>query len=484
MKPVNSETNGTRRGMTALVMLLCLAVSGCMLGPDFTRPDPVVPDTWVDAATGPDAEESTLSDWWIVFHDDTLTSLVEEALRSNLDLQIATARIRQARAGLGMATSGLGPTADLSGSFRRGQSSSDGGVKSPTVDNYRAGFDAGWEIDIFGGIRRGIEAVDAELQATVENRRDVSVTLAAEVARNYIDLRTCQQRLLIARKNLEAQKHNAELTRQLYEGGFVSGLDVAGAKAQIATTQARIPLLQSAARQAIYALSVLIGREPGALVSDLSAIAVMPTVPPAVPIGVPSDLLRRRPDIRLAEAEVHAATAWIGVATADLFPHFTINGSIGGNSGSSSDLFSSQSRFWSFGPSVSWNLFETGRTLSNIELRKALQEESVLAYRKTVLTAIQEVENALVASTREQEHRQSLQIALVAHRKAVDLATQLYTEGQTDFLNVLVAQRAQYLSEDSLAESDRAMAVELIALYKALGGGWEGSRTLVAGLDE
>jgi NodT family efflux transporter outer membrane factor (OMF) lipoprotein len=421
-----------------------------------------------------EAAEVALQEWWTVFDDPKLISLIEQAFGSNLDLRIAASRIRQARASRGIAVSGIGPTVDASGSLRRSEASSaDSDMRSPTRNNYQVGFDAGWEIDIFGGARRGIEVADAELQGAVENRRDVLVTLAAEVARNYIDLRTYQQRLAIARKNLEAQKHSANLTRIRFEGGFVSGLDVANADASVATTEAQIPLIESSARQTIYALSVLLDRDPGALIPELSKAEDIPATPPAVPIGVPSDLLRRRPDIRQAEADIHAATAQIGVATADLFPRVSIGGSIGWQASDTGDLFNPLSRFWSLGPSVSWNLFQTGRTLSNIELQKALQEQSILTYRKTVLTAIQEVENALIASAKEQQHRKSLQSAVAANRKAADLATQLYTEGHTDFLNVLSAQRSLYSSEDALAQSTQAMAVDLIALYKALGGGWE-----------
>jgi len=487
MTRANFGHRNTAGKAAALWLVLCLLyVGGCAVGPNFFRPQTAVPDAWVGASavstTQPSTAETDLRQWWTAFGDAKLTSLIEQASSSNLDLRIATSRIHQARASRGIAASGIGPTVDASGSFRRSQASAgDRDVKSPTVNNYQTGFDAGWEIDIFGGVRRGIEAADAELQATVENRRDILVTLAAEVARNYVDLRTYQQRLDIARKNLQAQKHSAELTRKRFKGGFVSGLDVANAEALVATTEAQIPLLESSARQTIYALSVLLDREPGALVSELSEAGGIPAAPPVVPVGLPSDLLRRRPDIRLAEADIHAATAQIGVATADLFPRVTINGSIGWSTTRPADLFNPLSRFWSFGPSVTWNLFQSGRTLSNIEVQKTLQEQSILSYRKTVLTAIQEVENALIASAKEQEHRKSLQAAVAANRKAADLATQLYTEGHTDFLNVLSAQRSLYSSEDALAQSTQAMAVELIALYKSLGGGWEEVQAVASG---
>jgi multidrug efflux system outer membrane protein len=297
--------------------------------------------------------------------------------------------------------------------------------------------------------------------------------LTAEVARNYVDLRVFQQQIAIARQNLQAQQHSAKLTRQRFEAGFVSGLDVANADAQVATTAAQIPLLEASSRQAIYNLGVLLGREPAALLEELSPVSEIPAVPPSVPVGIPSDLLRRRPDIRQAEAEIHAATARIGVATADLFPKFNLTGAVGFQAGSLGSLFDWISRFWSFGPSISWQVFASGRNLSNIELQKAFEEESLIVYRQTVLAALQEVENVLIASAKEQEHRRELAAAVAANRKAVDLATRLYVEGQTDFLNVLEAQRSLYSSEDALTRSNGTVSTNLIALYKALGGGWQ-----------
>jgi multidrug efflux system outer membrane protein len=307
----------------------------------------------------------------------------------------------------------------------------------------------------------------------VETRRDVLVTLAAEVARNYIDLRTLQQRIELGLSTLKAQEHTAELTRRRFEAGFVSGLDVANANAEVATTAAQIPVLEASARQTIYSLGVLLGREPAAVLQELSPVADIPAAPPSVPMGIPSELLRQRPDIRAVEAEIHAATARIGVATADLFPKFSITGAAGYQSATSGSWFNWISRFWSFGPSASWRLFSSGGTQANIEVQKALEEQALITYRQTVLTALQEVENALIASTKEQEHRRALEAAVAANRKAVDLSMELYISGQTDFLNVLAARRSLYASQDALTQSNGAMSTELIALYKALGGGWQ-----------
>ena len=466
-----------------LIVAACLYLalgSGCMVGPDFQPPSVQVPANWtesVHASATPPATpaEIDLARWWTVFDDPTITSLINRAIQSNLDLKQAEARIRQAWAGRGIAASGLGPTVDVNGSYERTQQpvTKDLAGGNSSYNRYQVGFDALWELDVFGGIRRGIEAADADISATVEFRGDVLVSLTAEVARNYINLRAFQQRISIARINLKAQEHSADLTRQRFEGGFVSGLDVANADAQTATTAAGIPLLESAARQSIYNLSVLLGLEPAALVKELSPILDIPAAPPSVPVGVPSDLLRRRPDIRGAEAGIHGATARIGVATADLFPKFTIFGSAGLTGADLSSAFDWSGRFWSIGPSVTWPVFDMGRIRSNIELQKALQEENVIAYRQTVLTALQEVENALIASTKEEEHRKTLAKAVAANEKAVKLATTLYTMGQTDFLNVLTAQRSLYVSEDALVQSTGAVSTYLVALYKALGGGWK-----------
>lgn len=491
-----------RRQSLAVTVWICLAaLTGCTVGPNFERPSEQVPAEWAGPlppapeARAPTLAEKELAHWWMVFEDPTLTSLVERAVQSNLDLMQAEARIRQARAARRIGVSGMGPTLDGTGLYRRsrsggtlsGGSNAAGSAGTTTeeiiLDQYQAGFDAAWEADIFGGVRRGIEAADADLQATLEDRRSVLVTLAAEVARNYIDLRAFQQRVVIAGKNLQAQEHSAGLTRKRFEGGFASGLDVANAEAQVATTAAQIPVLEASARRSIYSLSLLLGKEPGALLQELSQTSAIPPTPPSVPVGVPSDLLRRRPDIRRAEAEIHASTARIGVATADLFPRFTISGSVGFQASDFSSWFNWANRLWSFGPSMNWRLFETGRVRANIEQQTALEEQALLSYRQTVLTALGEVENALITSVKEEEHRKALMEAVTANQRAVELATTLYTEGQTDFLNVLAPQQALFSTEDAVAQSTQTLSSNLAALYKALGGGWTESESCQQGND-
>jgi NodT family efflux transporter outer membrane factor (OMF) lipoprotein len=401
--------------------------------------------------------------------------LVGQAIQGNLDLRQAEWRIVQARANRGVVVAGLWPQVNVTGDYRRSGAGSKvaGGSTGGSHDLYQAGLDAAWELDVFGGVRRNVEAAEANIQAAIEDRRDVLITLISEVALNYLDLRGFQRQIAIAKENLEAQQRTADLTRRRRAAGFASRLDVANAEAQVATTLSTIPLFESSARQAIFNLSLLVGREPGALLAELSTSAAIPPIPPEVPVGLPSELLRRRPDIRRAEAQLHIATANIGVATADLFPKFSLTGSLTLQGNNLAALTNWGNRVWSVGPNVTWPLFDAGRIRWNIRVQGAIQEQSLLAYQSAVLTALRDVEVALVAYVQEQQHRQALADAVTSNREAVDVATLLYTQGQTDFLNVLSAQRSLFAAEDALVQSDRALATDVVAIYKALGGGWE-----------
>jgi len=450
-----------RTPWVAVVALL----AGCAVGPDYHAPHTAMPDGW--AGTPATATPAGLEIWWQSFEDPKLNALMEEALRANLDLQLATARLREARYSRDVTAGGLWPSVNSSAGYERTRQGSAG-----THNLFQVGLDAVWEMDIFGGIRRNVESAEANVLAAQEGLHDVQVSLAAEVALNYVQLRGYQQQIRIAENNLKAQRHTADITRQRYEAGFVSGLDVANADAQVASTESTIPVLEASARQSIYALSVLLARPPAELLDELQTTGPLPVTPPEVPAGLPSELLRRRPDIRQAEAKLHAATAQIGVAVADLFPKFSLTGSLNWQADKLSGLNNSAARMWSLGPSVSWPVFQGGSLEANVRVQEALRDQAYLDYRKTVLVALQDVENALIAYAKEWEHRKSLNDAVVANRKAVRLSTQLYTEGQTDFLNVLQAQRGLYLSETAFVQSDSSLGQNLIALYKALGGGW------------
>jgi multidrug efflux system outer membrane protein len=417
--------------------------------------------------------------WWKVFHDPRLDSLIERALVGSHDLRIATARLREARAQRSAAFWDLGPTVDAQASFRDNRLSKNAQAFPDAEVNthlYDANFDAGWELDIFGGKRRAWEAARAGVAASEEDRRDVLVSVLAEVARNYMEVRGFQRRLAIARTNIASQQTALKLTQERFKGGVSGELDVTQAAGLLAGTQSQLPTLEASLKQAMHRLGVLLGQEPDALVKDLSQEAPIPITPPEVPVGLPSELLRRRPDVRRAEQLLAGATARIGVQTAELFPKFSLFGTAGLQSLSASDWFANDSRFWSVGPTVSWRLLDFGRIRSQIQAANAREEQALAAYEKAVLTSLEDVENALVAYTKEKERYRSLQEQVDATRRAVELAKERYTKGVADFLNVLDAERSSYLAEDNLVQSERTIDVNLIALYKALGGGWEGRK--------
>jgi multidrug efflux system outer membrane protein len=465
-----------------------LVIAGCTVGPDYVAPETAMPERWGELPgddsvaarqpSAPTAEPVALAEWWTTFQDQTLNSLIERAVQANPDLRAAQARVREARAQRGIISADLFPTVDAFGSYSRSRTSENsfggpGGAPGTESDLYRAGFDASWEIDVFGGVRRNVEAADADIAASIEDRRDVLVTLLAEVAQNYVELRGFQRQIAIAQANLQTQRDTLQITRTRLEAGIASDLDVAQAEAQVQTTESQIPALESTSRQSIHALSVLLAQAPTSLAEELSSDSPIPVAPAEVPIGLPSDLLRRRPDIRRAERELAAATARIGVATADLFPRFSLTGSLGLESSHFSDIGDYSSRFWSVGPSVSWPILDFGRIRSNIAVENAREEQAFAFYEQTVLTSLREVEDALVAFVQEQARRRTLSGAVDSNRRAVDLATQLYQQGLSDFLSVLQAQRDLYETEDALVQSDRAVTTNLVSLYKALGGGWE-----------
>jgi NodT family efflux transporter outer membrane factor (OMF) lipoprotein len=464
----------------SLALILCigtLIAAGCVVGPNYRSPKIGVPGQWAGAPSGASgeatittAEATEISDWWKILRDQKLNALIDEALQSNLNLKQAELRIIQARESRVITKSGLYPNVNGFGSSTTSNRSG-----SRTQNLFQAGLDTSWESDLFGGIRRSVEAAEANVMAAIENSRDLMVILISETALNYTQLRGLQQQLVISQNNLDLQKRTAEITRKRFEVGFVSGLDVANANAQVATTEAIIPQLESAARQSIYDLSILLGREPEALLAELSPIGEIPRIPSVVPIGLPSDLLLRRPDIRRADDALHAATAQIGVARAELFPRFSLTGSFGGESLVTGGLGAVASRFLSIGPQMTVPIFTAGRVRANIRLQTTAQQEAFFAYRQTVLTALRDVESALIAFSKDQQNRAALARAVQFNQRAVDLSTQAYTSGQVDFLNVLSAEQRLYATQDSLVQADRTLATDLIALYKALGGGWQNS---------
>jgi NodT family efflux transporter outer membrane factor (OMF) lipoprotein len=330
-----------------------------------------------------------------------------------------------------------------------------------------------WNLDFFGGTRRQLESDAAAIQAACENIYGAEVTLVSEVALDYIQVRSAQEQIAIAQTNLQSELHTADVTRQKGAAGFVSALDEANADAEVASTAASIPPLETTIEQNIFALSILLNRPPTDLLEDLSKPGSIPLTPPEVPVGLPSDLLRRRPDIRQAEANLHEAAAQIGVAVADFYPQFSLTGSLNYQNSLSRELFAGPSGVYSGGPQVNWPIFSGGSTLSNLRFQKAATDAAYVSYQKTVLAALSDVESYLVAFAKEWDHRKALNDAVNYNRRALNLSQQLYQAGTTEFLTVLDAERSLLGSETALAQSRQAISSDLVNIYRALGGGWE-----------
>lgn len=455
------------------VMLSC---AGCFLvGPDYEPPSIAAPTEWrrnlrggVNAAE-PGAE--ALAKWWTSLGDADLSSLMERAALGNLDLKRAQARVREARARRGIAAAGLFPSLNLGGSSTVSRSSEDTG-SGERRELYRTGFDASWELDVFGGVRRSIEAAQGDLEASAADYQDVLVSLFAEVALNYVEARTLQAQLQVAEENLKAQAETLQLTEWRFAAGLVSSLDVEQAKTNLESTRSQLPKLRSNIDAAKNRLAVLLGVFPGTLETRFAARRPIPEAPLEVAIGVPAEVLRRRPDIRRAERQLAAQTARVGVATADLYPKFSLPGSIGLEALAANHLFSAGNQAWSLVASFTWTVFKGGAIRQNIEVQNALQEQALSQYESAILTALEEVENSLIAYAEEQDRRDTLAEATQAARRAAELARDQYASGLIDFQAVLDSERSVLSFQDQLAQSKGEVASNVIRLYKALGGGW------------
>lgn len=478
------------------IIATAILAAGCSVGPHFVRPQPEVPAQWraVGTPTTPGdgrasvalAKSSSVAAWWRIFKDPELNGLIERAATANLDVQSALLRVVEARAARQGAAADLWPSVSGNASFNRTRVSektalgailTGGNAALPNVANpfnqSQYGFDASWELDLFGRVRRSVEAADSDVDVSMEEEHDTLLTLMGDVARAYVELRGQQLRRAITLDNLKTQQDVLEITRFRAKSGLGSDLDVANASAQLATTQALLPDLQRQIAQSINQLSLLLGREPDALRAELEAAAAVPAPPPEVLVGLPSELARRRPDIRRAEAALHAATARVGVAEADLFPRLTLN--LGGafQAQRAADLGLWASRFVSLGPTLELPILDGGRRRATLQLQNVRERESVVAYERTVLAAMHDVENALVAYGTEQDRRTALSAAVAASRSALELARLRYTTGVTAFLDVLDAERSLEQAELAEAQSTADISINLVALYKALGGGWE-----------
>ena len=507
-----------------IALMAATSLAGCTLGPNFEEPRLFAPTSWFASRPKPPPTPSLVvpepvdAAWWTAFGDPILTQLEEQVAASNLDVRLATVRLQESRLQRGVTAADEFPNANGNASYTRekisprgvvgllsgsGSSSSStatssnglggtqGAIPSSVTSQasggsshlgafnlFQTGFDSTWEIDFWGRVRRQVESADAAIDVSAEARRDSMVTVLAELARDYLQLRGQQRDLQIARDTLVSDQRSLRLTQERQQGGLTTGLDVANAATQVATTSSQIPQLEATAATTMNAIALLLGETPGALSAKLSPARPVPPVPPAVPVGLPSDLARRRPDIRRAEAQLHAATADIGAAEADFFPKVTLSGSIGvqatqfknlGNIGAFGALQ------YSGGPSITIPIFEGGRLKYTLDLRKAQQQEAAIQYQQVVLQAFHDVDNALTVYSSEQLRREQLARAVDQGRRALGLARQQYVQGLATFLDVLTAQRTVYQLEQQYADSTTTVSTNLVQLYKALGGGWENS---------
>ncbi|MCD6389891.1 MAG: efflux transporter outer membrane subunit [Desulfobulbaceae bacterium] len=470
------------------MLTVALLVSGCIVGPDFVKPDVDLEPEWIEKdAPTLKSETADFSEWWKVFNDPVLNNLIDTAYQQNLDLQISGLRIFEARARLGVAVGLQYPQTQNFGAGASADQLSKNGANEAHSDrfsyNYQMGFDAAWELDFWGRFRRGVESESASLYATMANYDDILVSLTAEVARTYVVIRTFETRIEIARENVRLQTESLRIADLRYNDGVTTRLDVTQSKGLLKQTEASIPRLEISLRQAKNALAVLLGIVPADVQAMLGKPSLIPTAPAEVAVGIPAELLRRRPDIRLAEFQAASQSAKIGVAKSDLFPRFSLMGSIGlqasekggvlSNDSHFSDLFSSDSITYSVGPSVQWPFFNYGRLKNNIRMQDARFQQYVINYQNTVLQAAQEVEDAMVGFLRSQEEIVLISESVDNYKSSVDISLLQYREGETSYQRVVDTQRVLTQQEDNLASTTGSIAINLIAMYKALGGGWE-----------
>jgi NodT family efflux transporter outer membrane factor (OMF) lipoprotein len=422
-----------------------------------------------------DPAESTMQSWWALFNDDILNDLIEQVSTNNLSLKVAAARIEQAAALRGVSASQFYPSVFADGAATAVRTTED--RTPPGADRedelYSAGLSMAWELDLWGRIRRSVESADASLQAQVEDYRDLMVLLYAEVAKTYIEVRTLQNRIAIAEGNLEAQSRTFKLTQNRFDSGLAPLLDVSQAELNRARTASSIPALRRQLVVAINRLSVLTGGMPYALEEQLSGNGNIPAADARITVGLPSELLRQRPDIRRAERELAARNALIGATQAELYPTLSLPGALVLESSTADGLFDDGSLGYSFGPQIRWNIFSGGRIRNSVRAEEAATRAALHAYEQTVLLALEEVEDAMAAYANEQDRIQSLDTAATAAHKSVELVTELYKSGLTDFQNVLNMEQALLAQQDALAVSRGLVSSYLVEVYRSLGGGWD-----------
>lgn len=455
------------------IVSLAASLAACSVGPDFVKPQAALPTQW-NASQGTPVDRQ----WWQQLGDPQLTALVERAARANLDVRTASNRLEQSRIGRQVSGAEQLPGVSAQGAYQR-ERNSEVGLNDPSKLEGKAPFelwssavDASWEVDLWGHVRRTLEAADAEVALTQAERDGVLLSVTAQTASDYVRLRGVQARLAVARQNLDIARQNQQLTQQRFDNGVTTRLDTANAGAAVATLEAILPPLEAEQARLINAISFLLGAPPGTLQAELQTPKAIPHPAPDVPMGLPSELAQRRPDIQRAEAALHRATAAIGVAKADFYPRLSLGASFGFQALDGSDFGAWNSRDWSYGPSLYLPIFQGGRLTGTLALREHQQQAAAIDYQRTVLAAWHEVDNAMTDYGAEQRHYTALNRAVVDNQQALDMARQRYKEGAIDFLNVLTVQRALLDTQSALVVSATQATLDRVQLYKALGGGW------------
>lgn len=466
----------------AIAIASLLALGGCMVGPDFKRPETGLPQVWKDQDSHELMnEEHVANNWWEQFHDPVLTQLIEQVSTSNLDLKMAAERLSQSKAIFQSVASDRLPSVEGGLSYNRGRSSQKGLADIAGLDGKKnfnvwdTGIDSTWEIDLWGRVKRAVEAADAKVTVAQSDWQAVDLSLRAETASHYIRLRGIQELLEVTEQNLDTARKTVNLTRIKFQQGVATDLDVSEASALLASIQARIPSLEQQAAETMNALSLLTAQPPSSLNPLLADRSQIPSLSGTIAMGVPSKLAQRRPDIRRAEAQLHAATASIGIAKANFYPSITLSGSMGFQANQLSDLGSWSTHQFAFGPSINIPIFEGGKLKAMLKLSEGQQKDAALAYQKTVLSAWHEVDDAVSGLENQQRRERHLEEAVVQSQKALTGAQSQYKQGTTDYLNVLSVQNSLLANESDLATSKASKSLAAVRLYKALGGGWNNS---------
>jgi outer membrane protein, multidrug efflux system len=464
---------GSLRALTLLFAAVWL--TACAVGPNYKEPEIPVNEKFEAGAQQTYSQEASVGRFWETFGDETLNTLVSDAVKANHDLRIALSRFYEARAARGESRFDLAPTITAGGGYTEQRFGQQPGPLAPGAETevYDAGFDAFWELDFFGRVRRNIEARNADLRAAEADLHDAQVIVIAEVARTYFELRGQQSQLDVARRNVTNQQDTLNLTNARLDAGRGTELDTSRAQAQLSTTLGTIAPLEAAVARSIHRLSVLTGREPTALTSALTTARELPPLPNVIAVGNPADLLRRRPDIRASERALASDTASIGIAVADLFPRVTFTGSVGYAAGAAENLGDSGTGTRLIAPGISWAAFDLGRVRAQIAGARARADGSLARYEQTVLRALEETENALVTHARSRDRLEHVSASAQASTTAARLARTRFDGGIADFLTVLDTERTLLEAEDALAQSRTDTATSLVAVYKALGGGWQ-----------